>query len=176
MDSPLIWLDMEMTGLSTETCVPIEVAIIVTDGDLNPLGEWESVIWQPPSRLESMSPFVRKMHTDNGLLAKVSQATKDTADVERQMVDFLLSHSKPGKGVLAGNSVHHDKRFLEKYFPTFHSLLHYRIVDVSSIKELSSRWFGDEVKYKKPLSDHTALADIRSSIAELQYYRTNLFK
>jgi len=173
---PLVWPDMEMTGLDPEQCAPIEVALIVTTPELEELDQMEMVIWQPPDVLARMEPFVRRMHTDNGLLEMVRASEFSVADAERQMMSMLARWTKPKEGVLSGNSIHQDRRFLARYFPTVNGYLHYRMVDVSTIKELARRWFGPEVLFVKGNTDHTALADIRSSIAELKHYRANLFR
>ena len=136
----------------------------------------EAVIWQPESALDLMQPFVRKMHTDNGLLDKIRSSDNSLRDVERKMLDILYRWTKPGEGVLAGNSIHQDRRFLQKYFPVVDGYLHYRMVDVSTIKELSRRWYGSDVLYAKAQSDHTALSDVRASIAELGHYRQAVFQ
>lgn len=180
---PLIWLDMEMTGLEPDVCVPLQVAIVVTTKDLEEVAAQEWTIWQPESRLETMSPFVRRMHTENGLLEQVRSSRNSVLDVERQMIAMLLAHcrpptaeGKPGEGVLAGNSIHQDRRFLEVYFPVFSGLLNYRMVDVSTLKELVRRWLGPEGSFSKGASQHTALSDARESVAELRHYRKILTK
>ncbi len=173
---PLVWLDMEMTGLEPTQDVPIEVAVVITDGNFNELGTYEAVIWQPPEALDRMSPFVRKMHTKNGLLEKVRRSELSVANAERKMVELLLNHAPFRTGVLAGSSIHQDRRFLVEYFPVFEGLLHYRMIDVSSVKELARRWYGDDAMFNKGEGDHTALSDIRASIDELDHYRNTLFK
>jgi len=172
---PLIWLDMEMTGLEPATCVPLEVAIVVTDTELKELDAMEAVIWQPESALTSMAPIVRKMHTENGLLEKVRASPLSLREVEKQMTLMIARWAQPHEGVLAGNSIHQDRRFLERYFPVVNGYLHYRMVDVSAIKELVKRWYGGDALHPKTASDHTALADVRGSIAELQHYRSKVF-
>ena len=162
---------MEMTGLDPATCVPIEVAIIVSSPDLDELDSFHTVIHQDEAALASMSDFVRNMHTDNGLLDKVRAEKTTLAEAERGMIEILRSWCEPGSGVLSGNSIHQDRRFTARYFPQFDRLLHYRMVDVSTIKELIKRWYGPDTLYEKPESDHTALADVKQSIAELEYYR-----
>ena len=173
---PLVWLDMEMTGLDPDRCAPIEVALVMTSADLEELDHMEMVIWQPPEVLERMEPFVRRMHTDNGLLKKVQASEFSTADAERKMMAMLASWTKPGEGVLSGNSIHQDRRFIARYFPTVNGYLHYRMVDVSTLKELARRWYGPESLFTKGNTDHTALSDVRASIAELKHYRSALFK
>jgi oligoribonuclease len=172
----LVWLDMEMTGLDPVTCVPVQVAMIITTKDLDERELYEATIWQPESALSTMVPFVRKMHTTNGLLEKVRTSDVSVSDAERKMIEALLRWCDPREGVLAGNSIHQDRKFLDAYFPTFSALLHYRMVDVSTIKELAKRWYGPEVAFGKSESSHTALADTRASIAELKHYREKVLR
>lgn len=172
----LVWLDMEMTGLDPERCVPIEVAMLITNAELVELDSMEAVIWQPDSELEKMEPIVRKMHTDNGLIEKVRKADGSLMDAERKMIDLLSRWVRPREGVLCGNSIHQDRKFLARYFPVVNGYLHYRMIDVSTIKEIGRRWYGNDVLYTKGSSDHTALADVRESINELAHYRKSMFK
>lgn len=170
-----VWLDLEMTGLDDKTCHIIEMAMIVTDGDLNELAQLEQCIWQPEAALASMSPFVKKMHTDNGLLEKVRASTTSLAEAEQKMTEVLLAHVPYKKGILAGNSIWQDRRFLLRHMPTFEALLHYRQIDVSTIKVLSKQWYGGAGEAPGKPSAHTALDDIRASLAELRWYRQNIF-
>jgi oligoribonuclease len=172
----LVWLDMEMTGLDPEENVPIEVAIIVTTKELVELDVFETTIWQPESKLALMSPYVRNMHTVNGLLARVQRSEIELQRAEKNMIATLAKHCAPFDGVLCGNSIHQDRRFLVKYFPAFERLLSYRMVDVSSIKELVKRWYGPSAAFTKAKGEHTALSDIRESIEELKHYRANFMK
>lgn len=173
---PLVWLDMEMTGLDPMVDVPVEVAMIITDADLHELEVYEAVIWQPDSVLDAMQPFVRKMHTDNGLLAKIRTSDVGQRDAERKLLEVLARWTKPGEGVLSGNSIHQDRKFIARYFPALDGYLHYRMLDVSTIKEVVKRWYGAERLPPKGISEHTALADARASIAELAFYRANVFR
>jgi oligoribonuclease len=170
-----VWLDLEMTGLDDKTCHIIEMAMIVTDGDLNELAQLEQCIWQPEAALASMSPFVKKMHTDNGLLERVRASTTSLAEAEQKMTEVLLAHVPYKKGILAGNSIWQDRRFLLRHMPTFEALLHYRQIDVSTIKVLSKQWYGGAGEAPGKPSAHTALDDIRASLAELRWYRQNIF-
>jgi oligoribonuclease len=167
----LLWLDMEMTGLEPATCVPLQVALVLTSADLTELDSMELTIWQPESKLETIEPFVRKMHTDNGLLQKVRESDVAMLDAERKMLQFTARHFKAQEAVLCGNSIHQDRRFLTAYFRAFEGYLHYRMIDVSALKELTRRWYGPECVFTKPSSAHTALADARESIEELRHYR-----
>jgi oligoribonuclease len=164
-----------MTGLDDKSCTIIEMAMIITDGELNELAMLEQCIWQPESALETMSPFVRKMHTDNGLLAKVRASQTSLAEAEQKTIEVLLQHVPYKKGILAGNSIWQDRRFLLGHMPTFEAMLHYRQIDVSTIKVLSKQWYGDAGTSPGKPSSHTALDDIRSSINELTWYRKNIF-
>ncbi len=171
----LVWLDMGMTGLDPEICVPLEVAMIITDNQLKELATYESVIRVTETELASMGQFVRDMHTENGLLARVAAATAERALVETAMVKLVETWCTEKTGVLCGNSIWQDRRFIRRYFPRLEAILHYRMVDVSTIKELARRWYGDAALPHKE-SPHTAMADIRASIAELEHYRKNLWK
>ncbi|MBI4818346.1 MAG: oligoribonuclease [Deltaproteobacteria bacterium] len=174
-DSRIVWLDMEMTGLDPERCVPLQVAVVITDADLLELDSVELTIWQPEASLLTMEPFVLKMHTDNGLLAKVRRSETSLASAERAMIEMLTKWCPYQGGVLAGNSIHVDRTFLKKYFQVFEGYLHYRMIDVSSIKELVRRWYASDKAFGKGTGTHTALQDIRESIAELAHYRQKVF-
>ncbi len=172
----LVWLDMEMTGLDPKTCVPLEVAVIITNAELEELDQMEMTFWQPEAKLLEMPPIVRKMHTDNGLLKKVRASEFSIRDAERRMIELIARWCRPKEGVLAGNSIHQDRRFIHEYFPVIDGYLHYRMVDVSTIKELASRWYGSDALYNKGPSDHTALSDVRESIKELRHYRRSVMR
>ncbi len=174
--APLVWLDMEMTGLDPRRCVPLQVAVVITDSDLGELDAGEVTIWQPEEVLARVEPFVRKMHTDNGLLDRVRASQHGLAQTEREVVALVAKWCPLGSGVLAGNSIHTDRRFIKAYFPLLDGYLHYRMVDVSSIKELVHRWYGRDALFHKPLQLHTALEDVRESIAELKHYRRELWR
>ncbi|MFN8604067.1 MAG: oligoribonuclease [Candidatus Binatia bacterium] len=172
----LVWVDLEMTGLDVETCAIIEMAVVVTGKDLEPLAELERVVWQPDEVLDRMSPFVRDMHTKNGLLEKVRASKTSLADVENEAIALLSTHCKFREGVLAGNSIHTDRRFLSRWMPAFERFLHYRQVDVSTLKVLTRAWYPGGAAFEKEGKEHTALADIRESIAELRHYRKAFFR
>jgi oligoribonuclease len=171
----LVWLDMEMTGLEPDTCVPLQVAVVITGPQLEELDALEVTIWQPSASLAHMCPFVRQMHTDNGLLDEVRSSSQSIDDAQRKMMEILCKWCEYRQGVLAGNSIHADRRFLVKYFPVVDGYLHYRMVDVSSIKELTRRWYPNDTSFVKTEGKHTALSDIRESIAELRHYKENVF-
>jgi oligoribonuclease len=172
----LVWMDMEMTGLDPETCAIIEVAVIITGGDLVPIAEFERVVWQPERVLAETNPFVRNMHTKNGLLEKVRASTSGIDDVERDLLGFIATHCKYREGILSGNSIHQDRRFLVKYMAPVERYLHYRQVDVSTLKVLASAFGYNGAKFMKESEEHTALADIRASIEELRHYKQHLLK
>ena len=174
----LAWMDLEMTGLLPERHVIIEIAMVVTDDDLNTIEEFGPiVISASEDELAEMEKVVSKMHESNGLLADVRRSTTTLADASAQALEFLKRHCPNARQVpLCGNSIGTDRRFLVKYMPELENWLHYRSVDVSSIKELAKRWYPEltELIPKKD-SSHRALDDIRDSIAELQFYREHLF-
>ncbi len=173
----LVWIDCEMTGLDIRADALIEVAALVTDFDLNVLGEGvDIVIKPPPEALDQMVPFVREMHTTSGLLEVLDSGTT-LEDAEAQVLAYVRQHCADGsRPPLAGNTVATDRAFLARDTPELEAFLHYRIVDVSSIKELSRRWFP-RAYYNAPDKNggHRALADIRESIEELRYYREAVF-
>ena len=173
----MVWLDMEMTGLDPVSCVPIEVAAIISDGQLEELdgASYEAVIHQPDSALEGMPEVVVQMHTENGLLDKVRASTHSLAEVDQKLAALITEHCEAGKALLAGNTIQQDRLFIRRYFPETEKTLHYRQVDVSSFKEMVRRWYGPNAIYAKD-SNHTAMDDIRSSIAELKYYRKNYLR
>lgn len=166
-----------MTGLSLESDALIEVAALVTDGDLNILGSGVQVVIKPePEALEQMNDFVRQMHTSSGLLDDLEQGL--SLSEAQQLVLAYIKQWVPeaGKAVLAGNSVGTDKTFLVRDMPELVDYLHYRVIDVSTIKELSRRWF-EKAAYNSPAKtgNHRALGDIQDSIDELRYYRGTVF-
>ncbi|PFG42640.1 oligoribonuclease [Isoptericola jiangsuensis] len=173
----IVWIDCEMTGLDTRADALVEVAAVVTDSELNVLGDGVDVVIRPPAAaLEQMDDFVRDMHTTSGLLDELDAGTT-LADAEAQVLAYVREHVPDArKAPLAGNSVGTDKMFLDRDMPELVGHLHYRIVDVSSIKELARRWFP-RVYFASPPKDggHRALADILESIDELRYYREALF-
>ena len=174
-DARWVWLDLEMTGLDDKTCVIVQMAIIITDGAFNEVAMLEQTIWQPDSALETMVPFVRQMHTDNGLLDKVRASQTSQTDAEQKALALLAAHVPYKKGILAGNSIWQDRRFLLRHMPSFEQYLHYRQIDVSTVKILARQWYGGRGDAPGKPSSHTALEDIRASIAELKWYRDKCF-
>lgn len=177
MNERLVWIDCEMTGLSLEADALIEVAALVTDFDLNVLGDGIDLIIKPPAEaLEQMGDFVRTMHEKSGLLEELSSGIT-LAEAEEQVLGYLGEHCADGsRPPLAGNSVATDRAFISRDMAALDEFLHYRIVDVSSIKELSRRWFP-RAYFQSPSKrgNHRALADIQESIEELRYYREAVF-
>lgn len=179
MEQPLVWIDLEMTGLDPDRDGIVEIAVIVTDGSLEQVVEGpDLVINQPQRLLEGMAKVVRRMHTKSGLLEAIRSSTLTVADAEGQVLDFVRAHvPDPSAAPLAGNSVHADRMFLRKHMPALENHLHYRNVDVSTIKELARRWYPEALD-SAPEKDqgHRALADILESIAELRHYRATIFR
>ncbi|OIV36077.1 oligoribonuclease [Mangrovactinospora gilvigrisea] len=169
----MVWIDCEMTGLDLGRDALVEVAVLVTDGELNILGEGVDVVISPPAEsLEQMPEVVRRMHTNSGLLEELADGTT-LADAEAQVLAYIKKFvPEAGKAPLCGNSIATDRGFLARDMGELDSYLHYRMVDVSSIKELARRWYP-KAYYSAPAKNgnHRALADIRESIAELRYYR-----
>lgn len=173
----IVWIDCEMTGLSLEHDALIEVAALVTDFDLNQLGDGVDVVVKPPAAaLEQMNDFVRAMHTTSGLLEELSGGMS-MQDAQEQVMAYITEHApEERRWPLGGNTVSTDRGFLARDMPELEAHLHYRIIDVSSIKELSRRWFP-KAYYAAPAKHggHRALADIRESIDELRYWRQAVF-
>jgi oligoribonuclease len=173
----LVWIDCEMTGLDYATDALIEIACVVTDFDLNPLGEGVDLVIKPPAEaVEQMDAFVRSMHEKSGLLTQLDSGIT-LSDAEEQVLGYVREHCADGsRPPLAGNTVGTDRAFISRDMPDLDAFLHYRIVDVSSIKELSRRWFP-RAYYAAPSKrgNHRALADILESIEELRYYRAAIF-
>ena len=169
----LVWIDCEMTGLDVEKDCLVEIAVLVTDSELKILDEGLSVVIKPrPESLESMGEFVTNMHKESGLLDLLADGVP-VAEAESQVIDYIKRFApEPRTAPLAGNSIGTDRMFLNRYMPALDAHLHYRNVDVSSIKELVRRWYP-KVYFQLPkkTGGHRALSDIRESIAELVYYR-----
>jgi len=172
----IVWVDCEMTGLDLGRDALVEIAAVVTDSELNVLGEGvDVVVAPPPDALAQMGDFVRTMHTTSGLLPELEHGTT-LADAQAQVLEYVRTWvPEPGRAPLAGNSVGTDKAFLDRDMPELVAHLHYRIIDVSSIKELARRWYP-RVYFAAPekKGGHRALADILESIDELRYYRAAL--
>lgn len=174
----LVWVDCEMTGLDAGSDALIEIAALVTDGELNILGDGvDLVIHAPDDVLGRMPDVVKSMHAKSGLTEEVRASTVTTAAAEAAVLEYVRAHvSEAGKAPLAGNSIATDRAFIAREMPAFNSFLHYRMIDVSTIKELTRRWYPP-VYSSQPTKGmaHRALADIKESIRELAYYRAAVF-
>lgn len=176
-ESHIVWVDLEMTGLNIDTDHIIEMACLVTDKDLNIVAEGPNlVIKQSDHLLDTMDDWCQKTHGESGLTAAVRASQVNIQQAEQQMLEFVSKHVPPGKCPLAGNSVHVDRIFLNKHMKNFLAYLSYRIIDVSSVKELAKRWYSPELAYFKKKNPHRALDDIKESIEELKNYRSKIFK
>ena len=178
MKDPLVWIDCEMTGLDVARDALIEVAVVVTDGDLTIVDPGMDVLITPPAEaLDNMNDFVRNMHTSSGLLDDLQTSAVSMEEATEQVLSYIKRFvPQEGKALLAGNSVGTDKMFLEANMPSVVEHLHYRLVDVSSIKELAKRWYRAAfTESPDKHGGHRALADILESIQELEYYRRVLF-
>jgi oligoribonuclease len=172
----LVWIDCEMTGLDPSIDELVEVAVVITDFELRAVDPGFAVVIKPDaSALEHMNDFVTKMHEASGLLAEIPNGVS-LADAEYQVLEYIQRFVPEGKAPLAGNTIGTDRMFLARYMPRVDRWLHYRNVDVSSVKELSRRWYP-RAYFNAPAKDggHRALADIRESIRELAYYRETVF-
>ncbi len=172
----LIWIDLEMTGLNPDSDVIIEIATIVTDGDLNVLAEGPSLaIRQSQATMDAMDEWNTRQHGHSGLTERVLNSEIDAAEAERQTLAFLAQWVLAGASPMCGNSICQDRRFLWRGMPQLEAFFHYRNLDVSTIKELAKRWRPEIADGVKKNSSHLALDDIRDSIAELQHYRKYFF-
>ena len=170
--TPLVWIDMEMSGLVPERDRILEVAMVVTDADLNTIAEAPVyVLHQPDEVLDAMDSWNRSTHGKSGLVDKVRASTFSEAEVERRIIEFLKPLVAERAAPLAGNTVHQDRRFMARYMPAFDAYLHYRIVDVSTLKELARRWNPAVLLGVAKEGRHEALADVHESIEELSHYR-----
>ncbi len=171
-------MDLEMTGLDPATEVIVEIATLITDDELNVIAEGpDLVIHQPETMLVAMDPFVVQMHTSSGLLTAIRESTITLEQAGAQTLEFIKKHvPEPRTIPLCGNSIGTDRRFLAKYLPEIENYLHYRSVDVSTIKELVKRWYpGLEITRPTKAGAHRALDDVQESIRELKFYRENVF-
>jgi len=174
----LVWIDLEMSGLDVERCRILEIAALVTDAELEIVAQGpELVLRQSDEVLEAMDAWNTEHHAASGLTAAVRASTLSEAEAERRVLDFVAAHCPPGTAPLAGNSVWMDRLFLRRYMPRLERYLHYRIVDVSSVKELVRRWAPDvSARVPAKAEKHRALDDIRESLAELLFYRREAFR
>jgi oligoribonuclease len=175
-DDRLVWIDLEMTGLDVDSDVIVEIACIVTDASLAPLDDGiQLIVHADADALARMGDYVREMHTKSGLLPEIASSTIEVAAAEQATLEYVKQHvPKPSVAPLCGNSIGTDRRFLARYMNELDEYLHYRSVDVSSLKELCRRW-NPAIYRKRPgkTEQHRALDDIRESIEELRFYRDN---
>lgn len=175
MPSPLIWMDLEMSGLDPDRCAILEIATIVTDADLVVLAEGpDLVVHQDDAVLDAMDEWCTSHHGASGLTAQVRASTVSVAEAEQRTLAFIAQHTEAKSSPLCGNTIWQDRRFLARHMPKLEAFLHYRLVDVSTLKELARRWFPG-IKAPAKAETHRALDDIRESIAELRFYRERLF-
>ena len=176
-DSNLIWIDLEMTGLEPATDRIIEIATLVTDKELNIIGEGPVIaIHQSDEVLAAMDDWNQKHHGQSGLIERVKASSYTEAQAIKETIEFLKDFVPAGKSPICGNSVGQDRRFLNKYMRELEDYFHYRNIDVSTIKELVNRWQPEIQQGFKKQNTHQALLDIQESIAELVYYRSKVFK
>lgn len=172
----LVWMDLEMTGLDVGMEFILEIATIVTDGDLNILEEGPCLaIHQSEEVLNRMDNWNKTHHMASGLTQRSKESKITVAEAERQTLEFIKKYCPPNTSPLCGNSVGQDRKFLEKYMSKLSAHLHYRNIDVTTIKELTRRWFPDGPKFPKKSEEHMALTDIRESLQELIFYRKHYF-
>jgi len=172
----IVWMDLEMTGLDPIEDEIIEIATLITDGELNILATGpELILNQPAERFTKMDDWNQEHHKKSGLWDSVVNSKITLQEAEQQTLAFLKEHVGPNESPLAGNSVWQDRRFLVKYMPQIDEHLHYRLIDVSSIKELSTSWYPG-IKFVAKNGSHRAMDDIKESVEELKFYRENFFK
>ena len=177
MSADLVWMDLEMTGLDPEHDRIIEMATIVTDSELEVIAEGPVfAIKQPRELFDGMDEWNQTHHSESGLLARIAKQGVTETEAEAMTLAFLEQHVPAGTSPLCGNTIWQDRRFLTRYMPTLESFLHYRMIDVSSVKELARRWRPDIAGSFIKNNEHTALADIRESIGELQHYQRHFFQ
>ncbi len=169
-----VWLDMEMTGLNPDYDAILEIALMVTGPDLEPLASIERVVFQPDDVLDRMSSKVREIHTNNGLVEDVRSKGIDLRVVERDVLKVISQHCGPGQGLLCGRSIHNDWKFLVKYMPRIEQHLHFLRVDVSTFSVLVDAWFP-KARYAHTLPSHRALDDVKSGLVEMRHYCKQAF-
>lgn len=179
VDDRLVWIDLEMTGLDLQRHRIVELAVLVTDAQLQVLADGlDLVVHQPPEVLAEMDDFVRKMHTKSGLLPEIERSSLTLEAAGTQAIEYIKQFvPEPGTAPMCGNSIGVDRRFLDRYLPELDRYLHYRSIDVSSLKELCRRWYP-AVYRKRPSKTeaHRALDDVQESVTELRYYRETIMR
>lgn len=172
-----VWIDLEMTGLDPEKEGIIEIATLITNSNLDILAEGPNlVIHQPAKLLTAMDSWNQKQHSKSGLIERVKNSKTTLKKAERVTLDFIKEYCLPKKSPICGNAVYHDRRFIIKYMPKLDAFLHYRMVDVTTLKILIASWYPKDKAIPKKKDSHRALDDIRESIEELRFYRKNYFK
>jgi oligoribonuclease len=173
----LVWVDMEMSGLDPDRDRGLEIAMVVTDSQLNVVAEAPVlVLHQDDSVLDAMDSWNRSTHAKTGLVDRVKASTVDEAEAEQRMLAFLAQHTPSGASPMCGNSVHQDRRFMARHLPRLEAWFHYRNLDVSTLKELVKRWRPALAAGIPKEGKHEALADVLESVEELKYYRTHFLK
>ena len=173
----LVWIDMEMTGLDPEKYTILEIATVITDSSLNPVAEGPCLaIHQDDDVLKNMEPWSIEHHGSSGLTQRVRESKISIKEAEDQTLAFIKRYCPEKITPLCGSSIHQDRRFLVKYMPQIHQYLHYRMIDVSAVKELVSRWYPFGPRPPAKAKNHLAMGDIQESIAELRFYREHYFK
>lgn len=173
-DLRLVWIDLEMTGLNPASDAILEIAAVVTGPDLVPLVEVERVVAAPDEFFERMSERVRRMHTENGLLEAIRQNGVSLREAERAVVNAIADHVPAGEGILSGNSVFHDWRFIARHMPVLEQHLHFRQIDIGTISALVNAWYP-HIQYPYGPANHRAMADVKASVEELRYYCRHAF-
>jgi oligoribonuclease len=179
VDERLVWMDLEMTGLDLQRHHIVEIAVLVTDANLDVLADGlDLVVHQPAEVLVEMDDFVRKMHTKSGLLSEIERSSLTLDAAGEQTLEYIKQFvPEPGNAPLCGNSIGVDRRFLDRYLPDLDRYLHYRSIDVSSLKELCRRWYPEAYKKRPSKTEaHRALDDVTESVAELRYYREAIMR
>ena len=176
MTANLVWMDLEMTGLDPDIDVILEIATIVTDGDLNVIAEGPVMaVRQSEDTLAGMDEWNVTHHTASGLIKRVRESAVSITEAQARTLAFMEQHCESGTSPLCGNSIWQDRRFLTRYMPAVEGFLHYRMIDVSTVKELARRWKPDLLEQLTKDGKHLALDDIRDSIEELRFYRERFF-
>jgi oligoribonuclease len=176
MGDYLVWIDLEMTGLDINNCTIIEIATVITDNELNILATGPNLAIKTDEKyLEVMDEWNTTHHNESGLVERVRNSKFDLELAEKMTLDFVAEYVESGMAPLCGNSIWNDRKFLEKFMPSLASYLHYRMIDVSTIKELVKRWYPEKELYVKK-AKHLALDDILESIEELKYFRNQIFE